>query len=187
MDEISSEEFIKHGIQKQLDEHVQSTLQVEKELVKEQLESLAAQERDLQANLSKLVNQRLDQEKKKMREEVGKEFQNVIETNREELKQKSIELRRMRELEDEAERLKREHKDALHLVELNAKKSARLELDVQVQQAREALKSEHELEVMDLEKRLENRTRPSMNSSAKRSKGRCRPRARPKRCSSSKN
>ena len=106
-DEISSEEFIKHGIQKQLDEHVQSTLQAEKELVKEQMESLAAQERDLQANLSKLVNQRLDQEKKKMREEVGKEFQNVIETNREELKQKSIELRRMRELEDEAERLKR--------------------------------------------------------------------------------
>ena len=155
-DEISSEEFIKHGIQKQLDEHVQSTLQAEKELVKEQMESLAAQERDLQANLSKLVNQRLDQEKKKMREEVGKEFQNVIETNREELKQKSIELRRMRELEDEAERLKREHKDALHLAELDAKKSARLELDVQVQQAREALKSEHELEVMDLKQRLEN-------------------------------
>ena len=62
----------------------------------------------------------------------------------------------MRELEDEAERLKREHKDALHLAELNAKKAARLELDSQVKQAREALKSEHELEVMDLKQRLEN-------------------------------
>lgn len=155
-DAISSEELIQHGIQKQLDEHVQATLQAEKQQLQGQMESLRAQERDLKDNLSKLVDQRLDQEKNKMREEVGKEFQNVIETNRAELKQKSIELRRMRELEDEAERLKREHKDALHLAELNAKKAARLELDSQVKQAREALKSEHELEVMDLKQRLEN-------------------------------
>lgn len=155
-DEISSEELIQHGIQKQLDEHVHATLQAEKQQLQAQMESLRAQERDLKDNLSKLVGQRLEQEKNKMREEVGKEFQNVIETNRAELKQKSIELWRMRELEDETERLKREHKDALHLAELEAKKAAQLELDSQVKQAREALKSEHELEVMDLKQRLEN-------------------------------
>jgi len=56
----------------------------------------------------------------------------------------------------DAERLKREHKDALHLAKLNAKKAARQDMDSQVFEAKKTLKSEHELEVMDLKQRLQN-------------------------------
>jgi len=153
---ISGEELLKHGVQQQLEQRVQSQLLSEKKKLKAQMEALTAQEREMKKQLANLVDQRMSEEKKKMREEVGKEYQNVIETNRAELRQKSIELRRMRELEDDAERLKREHKDALHLAKLNAKKAARQDMDSQVFEAKKTLKSEHELEVMDLKQRLQN-------------------------------